>query len=507
MSISANQLIEVRPGVVSAAGAAVTLSGMMLTADTAIPVGKVRQFATAAAVSAFFGPTSVESILAGIYFAGFDNSDALPGNLLFSQYPTAPVSAYLRSASLAAMTLAQLKAIPAGTLTVTVDGVSKTSTSINLNAATSFSNAATLIAAAFTSGPGVTFDAQRAAFKLTSTTTGAASTITFGSGAIADALKLTQATGAETSQGAAPATPAAAMDAAVAQSPNWAGFTTIFEPLLADKIAFATWAHQQGNRYVYAAWDTDVTAAQANNTSALGPQLKALSLSGTVALTADPAKAADLGVTMTDVVRPLAAFTLGYMASVDFTALNGRTTFAYRGQGGLQTGVSDGSVAKILIANGYNFYGDYATSSQRYTFMQPGQVSGDFDFLDSYINQIWMNSYFQQTMVQFAANMKSIPYNNEGYAGIETALATPIADALSFGAIREGVSVSGQQAIAVNASAGVKIDAVLSSRGWYLKVRDPGASVRAVRGSPDMAFYYCDGGSIQTMQLSSMLIQ
>ena len=41
--------------------------------------------------------------------------------------------------------LAQLQAIAAGTLTVTVDGVAHTSSSINLSAATSFSNAAEML--------------------------------------------------------------------------------------------------------------------------------------------------------------------------------------------------------------------------------------------------------------------------------------------------------------------------------------------------------------------------
>lgn len=507
MSIPAKKLVQILPGVVGVGGAALALNGLILTADTSVPIGTIRQFSDAVSVSNFFGPLSTEASLAAIYFTGFDGSTQKPGNLLFSQYPTAPVPAYLRSASLAAMTLAQLTAIPAGVMTVTVDGTLKTSASINLSAATSFSNAAALITTAFSTGPVFTFDAQRAAFVATSGTSGGASTITFAAGAIAIALNLTQATGAVTSQGAAAATPAAAMDAIVAKALNWAAFMTVFEPLLADKLAFATWTSQQLSRFAYSCWDTDVTGSQQGNTSAFGPQLAALALDGSIAFNADPAKAALLGVTMTALVRPLAAFALGYLASLNFGATNGRTVFAFRGQGGLLLGVSDSTVGDTLIANGYNFYGDYATSQQAFQLMYPGQISGKFKWVDSFANEIRMNADFQQTLLAYMAAIGSIPYNSVGYSSLETVLQTPINAALNFGTIRAGVTLTGSQIIQVNQSAGQAIDSVLSTRGWYLSIKDPGGAARAARTTPSMTFYYCDGGSIQQMTMASLLVQ
>lgn len=507
MTIPASKLVRVNPGVITAGGAALTLSGLILTNSTPIPLGTVMQFSTPSAVSAFFGPSSAESALANVYFAGYTNSTATPGNLLFSQYPTAAVGAYLRSGSLANMTLAQLNAIPAGILTITVDGVVKTSSSINLATATSFSNAATLIAAAFTGGPTVTYDSQRAAFVATSTTTGAASTITFGTGTISTALLFTAATGAVTSQGAVAYTPAAAMTAITNATLNWASFMTTFEPNIADKTAFGTWTSQQNNRFVYAAWDTDPNAVVSGNTSCYGALVNSLQLSGSVPLTGDPARAAALGVTLASIVQPLAAFVLGAIASVDFGRTNGRVTFAYRSQGGLVAGVGDATVADILDANGYNFYGDYATSSQQFQFLQPGSVGGPFAWLDSYINQIWLNAALQTALMNLLANSGSVPYNSDGFSLIDASCNGPIANAVNFGAIRTNVVLSPAQKAAVNASAGVKIDTVLSSRGWYLQITDPGATVRAARGTPIITLYYMDGGSIQTITMASILVQ
>lgn len=507
MTIPASELVNVLPGVLTAGGAAVELNGLFLTNSTAVPLGTVPQYASAADVGEFFGLLSVEYSMASVYFAGFNNSTQKPGNLLFSQYPTAPVSAYARSGSWAGAALSDLTAIPAGVLTFTVDGVVKTSSSINLSAATSFSNAASLITAAFTGGPTVTYDAQRQAFVATSGTTGAGSTITFGSGTISTALKFTAATGTVLSQGSVAYTPAAAMQAIVAVALNWASFTTLFEPLIADKLAFATWTSQQNSRYAYAVWDTDPNAVVQGNTTDYGSQAKALGLGGSMPFTGDPTVAASLGITMTDMVRPLAAFAMGTGASLDFDATNGRSTFAFRSQGGLYTGVLSATVANTLIGKGYNFYGAYATSSQNFMFLQPGQIGGAFKWADAYFNQIWMNGTFQNALMTFLAQSGSVPYNAFGYSAIESALMDPINAALNFGAIRAGVVLSGDQAVAVNAAVGKSIAGTISTRGWYLNIADPGAAARINRESPNMTFFYTDGGSIQQIELASINIQ
>ncbi|OYW18753.1 MAG: hypothetical protein B7Z52_04590, partial [Burkholderiales bacterium 12-64-5] len=176
-SIPASAIVSVQPAVIDAGGSGLDLVGLFLTASAQAPVGSVLSFATAADVSAYFGPLSTEATLAATYFAGYDGSLIKPANILFSRYATVDVASYLRGGSVANLTLTQLQALT-GTLTITVDGSAKTSSSINLSAATSFSNAATIIAAAFTT-PGfvVSYDSISGGFLFTNSTTGAASTI------------------------------------------------------------------------------------------------------------------------------------------------------------------------------------------------------------------------------------------------------------------------------------------------------------------------------------------
>ncbi|HGF4015219.1 DUF3383 domain-containing protein [Burkholderia cenocepacia] len=498
MSIPASLIASVTPSVISAGGSALDLVGIILTTNSRVPIGTVPTFPTKDAVSAYFGSTSLEAQLAAVYFGGFDNSNVKPGSLGFSQYPTAPVSAYLRGGSLAAMTLTQLQAL-SGTLIVTVDGVQKTSANINLASATSFSNAATLIAAGFTGGPTVAYDSVAAAFTLTSTTTGATSTIGFASGTLATGLKLTQAAGAVTSQGAIASTPAAAMTAITKITQNWVSFMTAFDPDNGvgntQKMAFATWTSQQNNRYLYAVWDTDQSpTTTVPATSSLGYLVNQANMSG-------------VAPNFNDVNK--AAFLMGAIASIDFTQTDGRSTLSFKSQSGLSADVTDATVYQNLVANGYNCYGAFATANDQFTFYTPGTIAGQYDWIDSYIDQIWLNNQLQLAIMTGFTQSKSVPYNAVGDVTIEAWLMDPINQAVNFGAIRQGVQLSAAQAQEVNTAAGRKIDSILSSRGWYLQVlaSTAPAQTRAARQSPPCSLWYMDGGSVQQLNLASVMVQ
>lgn len=498
MSIPASVIASATPSVISAGGSALDMVGIFLTNNTRVPIGSVPTFPTIEAVGNYFGETSTEYQLAAVYMNGFDNSNVKPGSVGFMQYATSAVSAYLRGGSLAAMTLTQLQALT-GTLTLTVDGVVKTSSSINLSSATSFSNAATLIAAAFTGGPAVAFDSQSAAFTFTSTTTGAASTITYATGTLAASLLLTQATGAVLSQGAAVMTPATVMPALVKITTNWVSFTTTFDPDNGagntQKMAFAQWTALQNNRYLYAAWDTDASPTASNAaTTSLGYQVIQNQMSGVMPIWGPANKA---------------AFAMGTLASIDFTEQAGRITFDFKGQSGLSADVTDATVYANLLANGYNMYAEFATANDQFTFLTPGSIGGQYDWADSYINQIWLNNEFQLAIMEGFTQTKSVPYNAVGDATIEAWLMDPINAFTNFGGLQPGVQLSTAQAQEVNTAAGLKIDGVLSSRGWYLQVlaSQASAQVRAARQSPPCSFWYMDGGSVQQLNLASVMVQ
>jgi len=500
MSIPASAIVSVNPSVLSAGGQALDLSGLVLTTSTRVPIGTVQSFSSALDVSNYFGASALESLGAAVYFNGFDGSNVKPAAILFSQYPTAAVSAYLRGASLASMTLAQLKALT-GTLTLTVNGVTTTSATINLTAATSFSNAAVIIQAAFASPSfTVAFDSISSAFVFTVNTTGPTSTITYASASLSASLLLTQATGAVTSQGAAATDPITAMNAIIAQTTNFASFMTAFDPDITagvntNALLFAQWTSQQNNRYVYVAWDTDSSpTTSAPAVASLGYLVQQAAYSG-VAVVYEP----------TDLY--LQWFICGAIASIDFTQTNGRATLAFKSQAGIAASITNQTQAANLLANGYNFYGSYATANDQFIFLYNGQISGKYKWIDSYVNQIWLNNQLQLALMTLLTNVKSIPYNTAGYALIEAACADPINAGLNFGAFAPGVQLSALQIAEVNNAAGANIATTIQNRGWYLQVLPASAQSRGNRTTPPINFWYADAGSIQQISLASIEIQ
>jgi hypothetical protein len=566
-SIPASAIVSVTPSVISAGGSALDLTGIILTNNSRVPVGTEMNFTSTAAVSAFFGASAAETALAGVYFLGFDNSNVKPAQLGFWQYNTAPVQAYLRGGTLS-LTLAQLQAL-SGSLSIVIDGTAKTAASVNLTTATSFSNAAVLLENALsitgpqtasvtgsiagttltvtnvasgalaagdlitgtsvTTGttitaqltgatggtgtyqvnnsqtvssetitvdlPGVSYDSVSGAFVVNSGTTGAASTMAFATGTLAASLGLTQATGATLSQGAIAATPATAMAAIINQTTDWVSFMTTFEPATADKVAFAAWTNAQANRYRYVMWSTDILDTETSNTGSAAQQINTANYSGTVPIY-DPVNLASI-----------AAFAMGAVASIDFNQTQGKATLAFKAQSGLTPAITNQTIAANLIANGVNFYGNYATANDAFTFYYDGSVTGDYEWDDDYVDQIWMNNQFQLALMTLLTNVYSIPYNAPGYALIRAACTDVITAAVNFGAIQPGVSLSIAEAAEVNNAAGLTISTTLSQVGWYLQILDATAQNRAGRKTPPMTFWYMSGGSVQQIALSSVEVQ
>lgn len=356
--------------------------------------------------------------------------------------------------------------------------------------------------------PAVNFDSVSGAFVISSATTGADSTVTFGTGMLATSLLLTAATGAVLSQGADATAPAAFMTALTQVTQNWATFMTAFDPDegsgFAQKIAFAGWTSQQNNRYAYVCWDTDLSpTVSVPATASLGHAISEANYSGTALVW-------ELGD------QNLAAFVCGAAASIDFTQTNGRIAFAYKAQAGLSPGVTDAASAINLggnpqlngdRGNGYNYYGAIATANQQFINFQRGFVSGPFLWLDTYVNQIWLNSQLQLDLMTLETQVNSIPFNSAGDVLVEASLADTIQQAVAFGAIVAGVTLSSSQVAQVNAAAGKDIATTLFNQGWYVLIAPASPTVRQARGPRKLTLFYVDGESVQSFALGSVVLQ
>ena len=168
--------------------------------------------------------------------------------------------------------------------------------------------------------------------------------------------------------------------------------------------------------------------------------------------------------------------------------------------------MTNASEADNLVANGYNFYGAYATANDRFLFMYPGQMSGKWKWIDNYVNQIRLNSQLQLAMMTLLTSAKSIPYNEKGKAMQRAACQDAINEALNFGSIRAGVDLSEQQTAIVNQESGTNAAAQIETSGYYLSILDASAQTRGNRESMPMKLWYTDGGSVHAVNLASINI-
>lgn len=487
-SIPASQIVSVNPSVLSSGGTPLALNAVFLSKHANIPTGQALLFATAEAVGDYFGFTSAEYQAAAVYFKGFDGSSKKPGRLYFYAVNDAPEAGYLLGSSVKSVSLAELKKIK-GSLTASIDGSKKTAASIDLKSATSFSEAAQTIGTALTAT--VEFDEQLQAFKVISGTTGANSTVSFATGDIAEALGLSESAGATVSNGTAAETVDEMMKGLTASTLNFGTIMTIHETTTDEKMALAKWSTLQNERFLFVGWGKEAAALKAGDTTSFGAKLKESAYSGATAVYGGLDKA---------------AMVCGTIASIDFSDRQGRITLAFKGQSGLSVDVTNETDAANLEANGYNYYGAWATANDRFQFVYPGQMPGKWKWIDTYINQIRLNSQLQLALITLLTSAKSVPYNAVGMALQRAACQDAINEALNFGSIQPGVDLSEQQKAIVNNEAGVDAAAQIESRGYYLLVSRASAQARGNRQSMPMKLWYTDGGSVQAINLASINI-
>lgn len=290
----------------------------------------------------------------------------------------------------------------------------------------------------------------------------------------------------------AEATPSEIMGAVTVKTLNFATFTTAAEPDLEIKKAYADWNTAQNNRYMYVCHGKEENAITSAGSGTMGEYLANTEDSGTCLIYGDIKKA---------------GFIMGTTASINFQEQNGRITFKFKRQDGLEPDITNAEEANYLEKNGYNFYGAWATANDRFIFLSGGTVSGSFKWIDTYINQIYLNSQLQLALMTMLTTLKSVPYNYLGVALHRSACQDPINEALNFGAIRAGVELSELQKADINSQCGYDAATQIEQTGYHLYIGTPTAQTRAMRGSYPIKLFYTDGGSVHSVEMSSIAVQ
>ena len=499
MAISASQIVQVLPRLLTGTGSDLVFNGLVLDSSSRLPTGAAVSFSSADAVGEYFGTESDEYTFASVYFGGYNNSQLKPSLLYFYRLTPNGAAAFVRGATLTpSVALPALKAITAGTLTVQVDGTAYTVTNVNLSSADSLAGAASLVQAALTDeevGASVTveYDAIQNKFIISGTTVGDTAALTIPTGTIAAAMGFAADT-ATVSSGANIMTAVASMNALTAKFQNFVTFTTLGEASDEDAIALAQWASAQANAgtmYLYVLWDSAAANLDATNTSVIAEQLKALN------------------VTATCVVYPsykIAAFIMGTAASIDWSQTNGTITFAFKSHSGLGADVTSTQDSVALLGHGLNYVGNYATRNDNFIFLYSGQMLGEWAWIDAYLNAVWLCNALQvQLMAMFVANRR-IPYTEAGYALIRNNCRSVITRAINNGVINPGVTLDIAQRATLTSELGGDFADEIYNTGYYLQVLDASATARQQRITPPCNLVYTYGGAVQKLTLPAIAV-
>lgn len=485
-SMPASRIVNITASALDAGGEARALHGAMVVASVKDGAAPVFEIEVSSKLDAYF--TNADDIAAvQSYFKGITILTRTPRRLIVTVKNSAPTSATLLGGVMPAFEQADATE----SMSIVIDGVAKNVTDFALSDQTSYSNIAAALSTQLDAN--VSYNSASNKFLIETQSTGETSTISYASGALAERLKLTEALGASAINGLAGDTDITdCLNRLVEYTRNFGSIYTSYAMDETEAALFAEWVNFQNNQYWGIIWTNDPKAEKIGQES-IGTIVKENNYGGVTPLYAPDARYASAAA--------------AYAASINFSETRGRAALEFKVQEGLPAVVTETDVAIGLEENGYMYYGAFATATTRFLLFRNSIVSGQFKYVDTYVNQVYFNSQSQQSLIEMLMMHKSIPYNDLGVQFHRGAMQDPIAEMINFGGIVAGIVLSGNQEQVIRSEAGDLADAVIAAlynTGWYLLINKGTAQIRSNRESMPMKLWYTDGGSVFSVDMASI---
>lgn len=328
-TLPVSRQVKVAISLTPAGAQAQNLSTLLILGASAVldTVERFRPYGTLTAVAADFGTSAPEYLAAALWFG----QSPQPTTLQIGRWLQTAAAGTLRGATLsaAAQALANFTAVTSGGFTYTKDGGTATNvTAINLSGATNLNGVAALITAALT-GATMVWNSVYARFELTSTLTGATSSISFltapGSGTNISALlgMTSGSSGAYRANGAIAESAVAAV-ALFDQNYGQSWYATMIAGTAADSdhLAIAAYLEATDTKHVYGVTTQAAACLVASDTTNIAYQFKQLAYKKTF--------------TQYSSASPYAiASLLGRILTVDYTGNQTAITLAYKAEPGV----------------------------------------------------------------------------------------------------------------------------------------------------------------------------
>lgn len=401
---------------------------LIIGSSAVIDVGeRIREYATLAAVATDFGTAAPEYLAAQSFFS----QSPQPTRVKIGRWAQTASNGVLKGAVLSAAgqatNLAALNLVTSGTFNVTIDGVLRALTGLNFSAASNLNAVASIINTALGANGTATWDGSR--FRITSSTAGAASTVSY----------VTSPTGTDVSAltGLSQAAGAAVPVAGIAAETAVAGLTVL-------QNAQADW---------YACMFAPVTPLSDGTSQLVAAAIEGASPARTVGFTTqnaaamDPASTTDLGYLLKaagyskTIVQysstnayAIASF-FGKALSPNFNGVRTTITMKFKQEPGVISETLSESQAVALRAKNINVFVAYQNSS---AIVQEGTVAGG-RFWDEVHGLDWLANAAQTDLWNtLYTTPTKIPQTDEGVHTLLTVFESTLSRGVDNGLIAPG---------------------------------------------------------------------
>lgn len=505
--ISQNRYIKVVSGV----GAGVQVAERKLvmrvvTQNPIIPPGVVIEFQTADAVGSYFGMNSQEYKRAAAYFKFISKSVTSPPMISFARWASEDIAPMIIGDALP-KNLAALKAVSAGTLSISVAGTVIELTAIDLRAATDLTNVASLLQTAIRTSvnvqlvnANVTYNTNTNQFTLTGSVAGSGALSVFATGTPADISQLTGwATGGTVLvAGQAKDEPAQAIAKSTSVSNNLGSFVfaTPAVPLTVDQIkAVSEWNAAQNNMYVYS------VAVVPSSLAALFELVKGNS--GT-ALNVLSATATNDFVEQSN---------CEILAAINYNLPNATQNYMYYQFQGRNITASDDPTASTYDKSRGNYIGVTQVAGQQLAFYQRGILCGgpnDATDMNAYGNEMWLKSAIISRLMSLFLAMPDVPANPVGASMCLAVLQPVLTGAGDNGVFSPGKTLDAiQQQYITQISGDANAWRQVFTLGYWINIRFSSyvnADTNLVEWKASYQLIYSKGDSIRFVDGSDIMI-
>lgn len=440
--LSQNRYVDIISGVAAANDVdAKDLILRVITQNAAIPPGVVAEFSDHTSVGAYFGLNSEEYKRAAKYFGFVNKVISSPRKLSFSRWVSAALAPTVVGDS-SAKSLASLTAISTGTLSISVDGVAETISSINLSAATSFALIASIVQTAIRTSvtpqlasATVTYNATTGQFILTGTTAGSGSIIVTATGAAGDISTLLGWGTTDTVyvEGQAADSALEAVISSKAISNNFGSFLyapASARPTVEGYTAVAEWNDANNNEFMMC------VPVKISGLSAMFGAIG--QISGTAISVLSDTAADDF----------IDQFPAEIMAATDWSRAGASQNYMYYQDNSRNVTVQDDTTANTVESLRGNFIGLTQVNGARLAFYQPGLMcgqAGDALQMGVYASEMWLKSSLSGDIISKFLNSPSVPANSAGESDLLAAVQPTITMAIINGTFLPGKVLSNEQ--------------------------------------------------------------